>query len=242
MKTNKLALLLLSVVFALVSCETENPKTQIIVDFENVSLTDSVWNGSDGAGDLVISGITFTNKYDSVSYDGYMMYFWNGFACSAKTDKATKGFENQYAAIAGSGAAGSKQYALVYDSASISLPAEAGVEYSIESAMLTNNTWAYYEIKEGGFGKVFAAGDWFKVIVTGYLDNKEQGTVEYYLADFRDGKSFISDNWAKVDFSALGNVDKVSFLFDSTDKFGEWMNTPAFVCIDNVVVVKKDKE
>jgi hypothetical protein len=62
------------------------------------------------------------------------------------------------------------------------------------------------------------AGDWFKLIITGFLNKAQTAVVEYYLADFRDGKSFLSNKWNKVDVSALGKVDKVVFTFDSSDK------------------------
>jgi hypothetical protein len=78
------------------------------------------------------------------------------------------------------------------------------------------------------------ANDWFKVTITGYLNNVQTSSVDYYLADFRNGKSFISRSWNKVDVSALGKVDKVTFAFSSSDNGAFGMNTPAYVCIDDI--------
>jgi hypothetical protein len=109
--------------------------------------------------------------------------------------------------------------------------------------MITNSTYAYLDMLNGSdYSKKFASGDWFKVIITGYLNNVKQSTVEYYLADFRDGKTVLSKTWDKIDLSSLGSVDRLSFTFDSSDKTGGWMNTPAYACIDNITFEQEIKE
>lgn len=236
MKTNKLSLFALCLGFIFVSCQPESEILQTVVDFENVTLTNGVWYGTDNTGSFKTANATFYNSYDSATYDGYTMYFWSGFACSAKTDTITSGYANEFSTMAGSGASNSKQFALAYDSASVSCAADKNGNFKVVSVMLTNSTYAYYDMLNGSaFGKKFATGDWFKVTITGFLQNKEIGKTEYYLADFRNNKTFLSRNWEKVDLSLLGTVDRLSFTFDSSDKFGEWMNTPAYVCIDNIV-------
>jgi len=66
------------------------------------------------------------------------------------------------------------------------------------------------------------------------LDNNVTGAVDYYLADFRNGKSYLTNQWVKVDLSSLGKVDNLIFLFDSSDKGTFGVNTPKYVCIDNL--------
>lgn len=212
--------LFLSLVF--VSCED---KTSLFVTFEDVPLTDSIWNGANGSGKFVTSGLEFQNSYNT------SWASWSGFACSAKKDTQTAGWANQYSVIAGSGAAKSVKFALAFDSATIicTTPVE------IESIMLTNSTYAYLDMKNGStFGKKFATDDWFKVTITGYKNKVKTSSVDYYLADYRSGKSFISNTWNKVDLTTLGTVDIVTFTFDSSDK-GQWgVNTPQYVCVDNI--------
>jgi hypothetical protein len=104
--------------------------------------------------------------------------------------------------------------------------------------MLTNSTYTYLDMLNGsGFSKKFTTNDWFKVIITGYLNKIKTASVECYLADFQNGKADLLNTWKKVDMSALGNVNHVTFTFDSSDKSGEWLNTPAYVCIDNIEYV-----
>jgi hypothetical protein len=208
----------------LISCEEENLQ---LITFEEVALTDSVWTGSNAAGRFTVSGFNFENTFTQFDWGSS----WKGFACSEKIDTQTAGYTNEYSVIAGVGAAKSAKFAVVYDTATVICNASV----KLSSMMLTNNTYAYLDMENGSlFTKKFAANDWFKVTITGYKNKIKTTSVDYYLADFRDGKTFISNSWNKVDVSTLGEVDMFSFAFDSSDK-GEWgVNTPKYVCIDNI--------
>jgi len=237
MKTSKLFLsFCLFISLFLVSCEPEiryqlldKITVSTVVDFESVKLnSDSIWNGSDGSGSFTTKVATFKNSYNSAWFS------WSGFACSAKKDTKTAGWNNQYSVIAGSGAEGSKQFALAYGTATLLCDSNSYGNFSIKSAMITNSTYAYLEVKNGGYGKVFATGDWFKVTITGYLNSIKTSSTDYYLADFRDGKAFIANTWNKVDLTSLGKVDKVTFSFSSSDNNDYGMKTPAYCCLDNI--------
>ncbi len=247
MKTSKLFFFSLALSLIFVSCETENQTNTLVVDFENVALnSDSIWDGSDLSGTPKqedVWGSTVTNYYGSFTADSTTFenvytsdwFSWKGFACSAKTDKTTEGYGNQYSVIAGSGAYNSEKFAVAYDSASVICPSNAYGNFKIKSMMLTNSTYSYLAMKNGTeISKVFTTGDWFKVIIKGYLAGKEVGSVDYYLADFRDGKNFMSDSWNKVDLSSIGEVDRLSFTFDSSDKAYGYINNPTYVCVDNI--------
>ena len=221
--------------FLFSSCQQETPlpdsfTVSTVADFENVKLnSDSIWNGSDGSGSFTTKVATFNNSYNSAWFS------WSGFACSAKKDKITSGYANQYSVSAGSGASGSKQFALAYGTATMLCEGNVYGNFSIKSIMLTNSTYTYLDMKNGSlYSKKFADGDWYKISITGYLNNVKTASVDYYLADFRNGKTFLSNTWNKVDVSALGNVDKVIFSFDSSDKGQYGINTPTYACIDNI--------
>jgi len=241
MRTFKFLLSVTLIALFFTSCQTDETQTTL-VDFENVKLnSDSIWNGSDKSGisekvenpyfalwggDSLITNYNGSFTAEVASFKNTYTAEWNswtGFACSAKADTATAGFLNQYSVMAGAGALNSKQFGLVYDSASFVCPADANGKFSIKSIMLTNSTYAYLYMKS------FKEGSWFKVIITGYLDKSKKSKVEYYLADFRNGKTILSKTWNKVDLSALGEVDLVSFTFASSD-----LMAPSYVCIDNI--------
>mgnify|MGYP001175592493 FL=1 len=218
------------------SCEDLNYDT-VLVDFEDVTLTDSIWNGSDGSGKFVSNDITFNNNYNAA------WFVWSGFSCSAKKDVVTTGWANQYSAIAGSGATGSKQYAVVYDSASVVCAPDINGTFEARSVMLTNSVYAYYDMKNGSdYSKKFGTDDWFKVIIKGYLNNIVVGTKEFYLADFRNGKSVLINKWVKADLKSFGEIDRLSFTFASSDMGSYGMNTPAYVCIDNLQLAQLKSE
>lgn len=246
MKKNNLIFAVLAFALVFVSCGPETNLQTTVIDFENVALnSESVWNGSDLTGKAVrelpswggtdsitnyyggfsVGIINFENSYIPDPY----YPSWSGFSASSKTDTITEGFENQYSVMNSSGALGSTKFSVIYNSASLNCPADINGNFEIKSLMLTNSTYAYLYMK-----KAFIADSWFKVIFTGYLKNSKKNEVEYYLSDFRKGKSFISKTWTKLDLSSLGKVDKVTISFDSTDKAGGWFNNPTYVCIDNI--------
>lgn len=243
MRKNLFYLLFTAVVVFFSSCEEDKSET-LLVDFESMNLGQSgYYDGSDKTGDMLFDGyyvkkinlneVGFMNTYIISEFGGFTFTSWSGFAISSLGDTVTTGYANQYSAISGKGAYSSKQFGLAFDSAAVIFPVTN--KYTPKSIMLNNSTYSYYGLLNGSdFSKKFAADDWFKVIITGYKGTTKSSTVEFYLADFRNGKSVIVKNWQKVDLSSLGQVDFISFTFDSTDKTGIWLNNPAYVCVDNL--------
>lgn len=238
------------VALAVASCEKNTAYVKTI-DFEDVVLgEDGYYNGSDKSGtvvdgsyrkDIRSSFAIVVNHYAESEWGG----FWKGFSISSLTDTVTRGYTNQYSSIAASGAAGSAKFALAYastgDSALMLLkpvdPQEMMEVLRPKKMMITNSVYAYHTIKEGDmFSTKFEDGDWFKVIIRGYNQSTVSGSVEFYLADFRNGKKVIVKEWTSVDLSQLGVADRIVLTFDSSDKTGGWINTPAYACIDNIEI------
>jgi hypothetical protein len=243
MKTSKffLSAIFLSIIF-LVSCSEKNETETKIITFEDVTLSESgYWNGSDLSGepkkeDPYEMGIEVTNYYGSFA-SGIANFenvytaewgSWMGFACSNQTDTETAGWINQYSVIVGKGAENSEKFAVAYDNATIKF-SNTNSSYSVKNAMITNSTYAYLYMKNGD--TPYTANDWLKVSFKGFLGNVETGSVDYYLADFRNGKSFISNTWEKVDLSTLGEVDAIKVSFAASD-----IMAPTYCCIDNLTV------
>lgn len=244
-KQNFLFLLSVGLFLSFASCEPTEQEL-IVNDFEDVVLEEeSYYNGSDTTGtkvdgvfyNSIYSGsVILQNIYEETQWGG----FWSGFAMSTVTDSVTPGFANEYGVMAGSGAGGSSTFALAYDSANI-YTSNVGSFQLPQSVELCNSTWAYRDMENGsGFSKKFGEGDWFKVIMTGHRGDNETGSVEFYLADFRDGQSILVREWTTVNLKPLGICDRISFTFDSSDK-GEWgINTPVYVCVDNLTVALEE--
>ena len=80
--------------------------------------------------------------------------------------------------------------------------------------------------------------DWYKVILTGInQDGVAVGYAEMLLADFRFDNNqldYISNTWTNIDLSALGYLTALVIKIESSDTGSYGINTPAFVCIDNI--------
>ncbi len=215
-----------------------SPDTPAVIaeaDIENLGLeAESYYNGSDGAGSFTSGGFTFLNTFSPSEYGGY----WSGFAASNVTDNQTEGWSNQYSAIPGTGAIETSNYAVSYASYGSEIQFE---KTTVSGFYITNATYAYYSMLNGdAYSKKFGGEngtdeDWFKVTICGISEQGDTtGTIEYFLADFRDNEKYILNTWKWVDLSSLGEIAKLRFSLSSSD-VGDWgMNTPAYFCIDQL--------
>lgn len=179
--------------------------------------------------------------------------FWSGgLVPSIYNNMEMEGYQNQCSvyhkdpATGFGGYKGSKAFIVAYCSTMGGGESKmnfktADKEAVIEHAYITNNTYAYFSLLKGdGFAHAhtYANKDWFKLTFVGYdKADVKTGEVDIYLSDFRTATSpGILTDWTKVDLSALGKVHKVTFVMSSTDGDGYWMNTPAYFCMDDIVV------
>lgn len=212
---------------------------QTVADFENLTLpTDTFWDGSDLSGGFSSGNAYFLNDY-STAFSS-----WSGFTYSNVTDTITPGYLNQYAAITGSGYAGSANYAIAdeYGNAKVKLTGNASGKL-VKGFYITNTTYAYLSLKNGDqFAKKFGGAtgtdpDWFRLTALGWLNGAmKQQSVEFYLADFRSADStqdYIIKDWTWFDLQPLGDIDSLVFQLASSDTASGFMNTPAYFALDN---------
>lgn len=239
-------LLVAGVSIAFTACDPEvepvitDPNTLVSTDsitFEEVTLDNKgVFNGSNGAGSFSSGLLTCPIVY--LESNGFS--WWSGIACSSITNMDSIGLGNQYSVYAHSGAQGSVKFALVGTDGA---PCFFQHSVKVKSLMVNNSTYDYWALKEGqdgaGYVTKFKSGDFFNVTVTGYdSTNVQTGQVVIPLAEFRNSQSYICSNWTKISLESLGKVKAITFTFDSSDKSGEWLNTPTYVCFDNIVYEK----
>lgn len=94
---------------------------------------------------------------------------------------------------------------------------------------------AGHEYYYGGIGYV-------KLTARGYNGATVTGESEYYISVMEGGApepyekwNIVQNGWARWDLSELGEVDKVVFYMDSSDKdSGGNMRTPPYFCMDGV--------
>jgi len=211
---------------------------QTVSGFENViPKLDSAYNGSNSDLGKVSGAAFFWNNYNT-SWGS-----WTGFAFSSKTDTAAGTWSNQYSSISGNGENKSRSYAVAYSAADISFT-ESNAGDSIYGFSVNNSTYACKTIRDGNsISKKFGGTsgndtDYFRLNITGFINDVEVGKVVFYLADYRypdNTNDYIVKHWTWVDLKSLGKVDHIKLSFESTDigQFG--INTPTYVCLDSLV-------
>ena len=243
------SLLLLTVVI-LCSCDNNDDNSNVI-DSTTVTLN---LQGKLSSPESEFTGVfkdepvgSYSYKNTFVDQTGYFVFdsyvtsyssFGGGFTYTNKTDKTTTGYTNN-SAITGTGKL-SATYMTVNPSAysTDKFHFAGNLSHTIKGMYVTNSTYAYLSMKNGdNIAKKFVDGDWLKLTVTGLdAQGNTTGTVDFYLADYRNGKKILIDQWTWVDLSALGQAAEVKFSMTSTDN-GNWgMNTPAYFCMDGFTI------
>jgi len=190
----------------------------------------------------------------SLAFNGATMWYgtssyWNGYTFSAQTSDEFTGLSDQYHSAPGGG----------YDSNNfvVAFPAGYTENYSIDvtnsadgvnlkGAMITNSAYTYSSMLNGdAYAKKFEQGDWFKLTVTGHHADGTTSDLDFYLADMRPAEpseQYILGDWTWLDLRSLGNVVKLTFAFDSTDKSYGYLNTPSYFCLDNIGMLPAGEE
>ena len=168
-------------------------------------------------------------------------YSWAGFAFSAVSNVTANWYTNQYAAIAPRTSA----YAVGFHSHWDHVAPEIafGVPAAPRSVLLNNTTWAALSMRDGCYpARAFAEGDTFVLTLAAYdAAGREIATTNHYLADFRDGISFIQTNWSQLDLSWMP-ADVVSLVgtLETTD-VGDWgANTPTYFALADFAYAYSD--
>jgi hypothetical protein len=233
-----IAIALTTIMVLTVSCE----KDEIVrdkINFEELALNQSgYWNGSDDSGEFLSGNASFPNYFNADWND-----YWSGFAYTNHSDVTTASYTNMYSSITGTGDDESEKYAVYYYSG-IADTIKFVVPEKITRISVSNSTYTYFSMLNGDVhAKKFGGDDgndrdWYKVVLTGIdSDGDVTGVAEIFLADFRfddNLKDYISNGWTSIDLSKLGYISALAVEIESSDT-GEWgINTPAYVCFDNI--------
>lgn len=217
---------------------------ETVVDFEDLPLADGTAAPADADEEPFVShGVSFNRNWDQQ---------WNccpgGWAYSNQKDLVTTGLANPYSAYSlpeGGGAHGSSNFAVAYDTTDVDSVITLPAPSRVEGMYVTNTTYVYRAVVDGddgaGFVKgPFVDGDWLKLDVIGRdVAETETGRVEFYLADFREGKSVAVSDWTWVDLEPLGEqVKSLEFELSSTDTGQFGMNTPGYFAMDDLTITQ----
>jgi len=225
----------------------DDPKTEYVtIGFENQQVNgEGFWRGTtdgqkygpydDGNGGTVTTYVntykegaaTFTTNY---SIWGSMDY-WSGFAISQRTEKTFDSMTrmpDEYNNIVGKANSG-KSFAVVY---SYDEYVEFDKPVKLTDMAYTNSAYTVNTIVNGDpYAKKFDENDFLTCTVTGLrADTTVVASVDIDLAS----KGQYVDSWKTVDLSKLKNVKFITFSFKGTDTNDYGLNTPAYICIDDL--------
>lgn len=99
------------------------------------------------------------------------------------------------------------------------------------------NSYAYYSMVWGdSFARAFTNGDKFTLTIHGVGANESEKTVDVTLGSCSNGDLTLTRGWKYVDLTSLGAVNELYFTLSSTDSGAYGMNTPAYFCLDKLMV------
>jgi hypothetical protein len=238
----------LAIMVAVVSA---NAQTPFHVTFEDQGLiADTAFNdaGAIGGYNNFNSGsVVFPNHYTPGAFA-----YWNGFSMSSMLDDTTQSSTNDLSSITASGH-NSQSYGVFYPAYDSTFRMTfAGNASTLDSMFITNTTYAYLEMLNGGYGKVFGSvngadgnpdgtngNDFFILTIYGHdQNNVKTDSMDVDLADFRfasNTQDYILNTWKKVTFTGFDNIAYLTFGFESSDNHPVYgINTPTYFALDDI--------
>jgi hypothetical protein len=237
-KKKILVLSVTTVIIFLSSCKKKEPILDSVTFEEMPTGQYGYWNGSDLSGGFTSGNIFFINHYNN------SLHTWSGFAYTNHTDNTTPDVSNLYSSMSGSGADGSVKYGVFCFSGKADTM-KFVIDEMITHLSVCNTAYVYYSIKNGTpVCKKFGGDsgndqDWLKLTLTG-IDSTGtvKGYVDINLSDYRytdNSHDFIANAWLDLDMSSFGYIRMLKFEMSSSDSGPSGMNTPGYVCIDNII-------
>ena len=229
--------------------DTPRPEEAVIVGFESAALGEEgfIWgkpmaveeDDTDWQGNPIRSNRYYGSLYREGEADLWTFYSdsghtfdtWNGFVVSNHTDMETSGYLNDKSVYAGSGAEGSKQFAVGYYGAWTAEPYGIPV-IKFETAVrplsvgIANTTYVYRYFRDD-VAEVRKPD--YTLRITGVNGSEEVGEVSWLLA----GGETIVEGWQTVDLSGLGEVTGLEFRIACED-----VNAPLYFALDNLLYLK----
>ncbi len=223
----------LCVGFAMASCNNDDDKTATL-DFEGQQWTALIDTAQYG-GDLLYGSGKDTYAWSDAktgisggltrAYGGKHGYSEGGVAISNYIDADIQNHATYFYQLAIPQSNGSKNFAVVYCDATLTL----ATPHVVRSMDVSPTT---YQLGSTKFGDGYAASlaESGNLTITITADNEK--TLEIDLA--RDGS--ILETWKTFDLSSLGEVKSLTFTMDGSDKSSYGVKHPKYFAIDNVVV------
>lgn len=218
------------------------PETFSPATFEDLTIAaDSVYRPSTfAAGDNNWFSGAVLFRTDVQDYGTYGTYYFGSQAISYSEGYTVSDFSDAYLPSA-KGAAEGNNYASInpsgafeqihFTKTTLTGMAVTNTAFNV-NAILNGDGMS---IEEAGTGLPFHEGDYFLLTIKGLDNTTVTGTIDFYLADFRDATNMVyAENWQWVDLSTLGEIDGLQFELSSTKANNFGMTTAAYFNVDNI--------
>jgi len=216
-------------------------ESRVNIDFENQALNaQNFWIGdSVGVYTYKESGVTVTATQGS--YEG--IPYWSGFAISGRTENTYENLTpDQYNSVYGGTIYGNK-FLVVQGSYNPDVECITfDKPMKVVGMHCTNAAYAYSSMTKGDdfVGGPFEKEDWFSAYITCLGENGDTISVTEVELAKKDveGNNKIIDYWKTVRVNAE-NVKKMIFSFDGSRKSNGYLSTPAYMCVDKMVLERQ---
>lgn len=225
--------------------------------FSNGGIAISKWNMRSNP--TSVSGITIPGSFDpKLPQDSIPSDWWYSYynQCSVYNTYSTDGANSGAGAAPTAGGTPDNYFGVMYgyqDSYNAQWMSKPSFSFSsavtVKGMYICNTSYVYGVVTLGNkwYTNGAVSGEtkplsttngWFKVVATGYKNGNVTGTVEKYLCDYRNNAKPMATTWEYWDdLDQLGEVTKIDFNFVGSDTGEYGLNTPAYLCIDNIQVV-----
>lgn len=206
----------------------------VVATFENrplgIYLTqkDSFWCGTSPLHSGVNNWTSGSYSFYTYNDDLYGTSYYYGFVVSNNTAPISSGYTEPYRSAAGGAYEGSNF--TIWSNDYYGTNSFTCSEQVLPGMEVCNNAYTVDEMCHGKYAKAFTQDDYLTLLCIGKHEGLVTDTVRVDLAS---NGTYINQ-WTWVDLSPLGQVDQVQLCMIGSD-MGQWgLNTPAYVCLDNV--------
>ncbi|WP_185957396.1 DUF4465 domain-containing protein [Saccharicrinis carchari] len=221
-------------------------QSMYLIDFDEKELaTDSFWVNTNNISSFVSDKIRFEVNGNSTSEN------WTGFTYSNLIGNKSSEDMEKFSAYKKPLERTTSIFGVIMLDAyggSISLETADGEDHLFKSISVNNTYYVYDAIQNGKHGSKRFGGtmgtekDWLKLTITGFNKNGTQrGSVDIMLADYTTGSNrnnSILGEWTTFNLQSIGKVSRMEFVMTSSDRDPDKINTPPFVCIDEIKIIE----
>ncbi|TWU50776.1 PEP-CTERM motif protein [Rubripirellula tenax] len=220
---------------------------------DNVSIQPGIFGGNDISSTFSAGGVAFNNTFNDAfaSFQGFALS-QRGLSQWSSGSFAEFFNGNDTVSANGIGNFASSRWVVAFGDysgpddplANIASIMEAPANSVFDSLYVNNTRTTTHVLTTGNSSaRAFGSINQDEKFTARFIDlspgSNGSNFVEVELASFVNATSTLSivDDWMRVDLSGLGGATRIGIDFTSTDEGAFGLNTPAYVAVDNILVV-----